>query len=70
MADPSFPVGRGIDLVGGGANSRGGYVLKILYVETKEYQILWHPQDPAMACATNQLRTCGPIFIVYTADVA
>ena len=28
MADPGFPVG--------GANSRGGYVLKNLYVKTKE----------------------------------
>ena len=26
----------GVDLVGGGVDSRGGYVLKILYVKTKE----------------------------------
>ena len=26
----------GVDLVGGGVDSRGGYVSKILYVETKE----------------------------------
>ena len=36
VADPGFPVGgrqpRGV----GGADSRGGYVSKILYVETKE----------------------------------
>ena len=35
MADPGFPVGRGINLIGG-IDSRGGYVSKILYVETKE----------------------------------
>ena len=27
---------RGVDLVGGGADSRGGYILKILYVKMKE----------------------------------
>ena len=31
MADPGFPVGGG-----GGVDSRGGYVSKFLYVETKE----------------------------------
>ena len=36
MADPGFPVGGGVDLVGGGVDSRGSYVLKILYVKTKE----------------------------------
>ena len=30
VADPGFPLG------GGGANSRGGYILKNLYVKTKE----------------------------------
>ena len=35
MADPGFPIG-GVDLVGGGVDSRGGYVLKILYVKPKE----------------------------------
>ena len=33
--DPGFPVG-GAYLVGGCADSRGGYVSKILCVETKE----------------------------------
>ena len=36
VADPGFPVGGGVDLVGRGVDSRGGYVLKILYVKTKE----------------------------------
>ena len=38
MADPGFPVGGGVavDLVGGGVDSRGGYISKILYVKTKE----------------------------------
>ena len=36
VADPGFPVGGGVDLVGAGVDSRGGYVLKILYVKTKE----------------------------------
>ena len=31
-----FPIGGGMDLVGGGVDSRGGYVLKILYVKMKE----------------------------------
>ena len=35
VADPGFPAG-GVNLVGEGVDSRGGYVLKILYVETKE----------------------------------
>ena len=36
MADPGFPVEGAVDLVGGGVDSRGGYVSKIFYVETKE----------------------------------
>ena len=36
VADPGFPVGGGVDLVGGGVDSRGSYVWKILYVKTKE----------------------------------
>ena len=35
VADPGFPV-EGVDLVEG-ADSRDGYVSKILYVETKEF---------------------------------
>ena len=35
VANPGFPVG-GVDLVGGDVDSWGGYVLKILYVKTKE----------------------------------
>ena len=35
VADTGFPYG-GVDLVGGGVDSRGGYVLKILYDKTKE----------------------------------
>ena len=34
MADPGFPAGGGLDLVGGGVDSRGGYILKIR--KTKE----------------------------------
>ena len=36
VADPGFPVVGGVDLVGGGVDSRGGYVSKILYVKMKE----------------------------------
>ena len=36
MADPGFPVGGGVDLVRGAVDPRGGYVLKILHVKTKE----------------------------------
>ena len=35
VADPGFPVGGAVDLIGG-VESRGGYVSKILYVEMKE----------------------------------
>ena len=35
VADPGFPVGGGVDLVGG-RGLRGGYVSKNLYVKTKE----------------------------------
>ena len=54
VADPGFPVG-GVDLVGGGVNSRGSYVSKILYVKTKESRPLGEgvrrarpPLDPPM----------------------
>ena len=37
VADPGFPVWGGIDLIeGAGIDSRGRYVSKILYIETKE----------------------------------
>ena len=36
MADPGFPVGGGVDLVGGAVDPRGGYVSKILHVKTKQ----------------------------------
>ena len=36
----------GVDLVGGGMDSQGGYVLKILYVEMKESGALgWRALD-------------------------
>ena len=49
VADPGFPIG-GVDLVGRGVDSRGGYVLKILYVKTKELGPLGGraPLDPPM----------------------
>ena len=36
VADPGFPVGGGVDLVGGAWTPEGGYVTKILHVKTKE----------------------------------
>ena len=36
VADPGFPVGGGMDLVGGGVDSRGSYISWNLYVKTKE----------------------------------
>ena len=36
VADPGFPVGGTWTSKGGDVDSRGGYVSKILYVETKE----------------------------------
>ena len=56
MANPGFPVG-GVDLVGGDVDSWGGYVLKILYVKTKESGSLGghcqaHPLDSSMLNVT------------------
>ena len=54
MADPGFPIGGGVDLVGGGVDSWGSYVSKILCVKTKELGPLggahtWHiPLDLPM----------------------
>ena len=36
VADPGFPVGGGVDLVGRAVDPRGGYVSKILHVKMKE----------------------------------
>ena len=36
VADPGFPVEGGLDLVGGGVDTRGVYISKILYVKMKE----------------------------------
>ena len=36
MVDPGFPIGGGMDLVGGAVDPRGGYVSKILHVKMKE----------------------------------
>ena len=56
MADPGFPVGGRGPPTGGGVDSRGGYVSKILYVKTKELGPLGGaragrtPLDPPMSC--------------------
>ena len=47
VADPGFPVG-GCRPRRGGVDSRGSYVLKILYVEKKESGT--RPLDPPMHC--------------------
>ena len=36
VADPGFPVGGGMDLVGGAVDPQGGYISKILHVKMKE----------------------------------
>ena len=50
VADPGFPMG--------GINSRGGYVLKILYVEMKEYGPLG---GMCLACPLDL-----PMFRIHT----
>ena len=40
VTDPGFPVGGGRRPRRGCGDSRGGYILKILYVETKESEPL------------------------------
>ena len=66
MADPGFPIG-GADFVGG-ANSRGGYVSKNLYVKTKESGPLGGrtpaaPLDPPMTVA-DEIK-CTLMFDMY-----
>ena len=39
VADPGFPVGGDVDLIGG-MDSRGDYFSKILYVKMKEFGFL------------------------------
>ena len=58
MADPGFPIaGGGVDLIG--VDSRGSYISKILYVETKESGPLggacagYAPLDPPMVMLGN-----------------
>ena len=36
VADPGFPIGGGIDHMGGCIDSQGGYVSRSLYVKMKE----------------------------------
>ena len=54
MADPGFPIGGDVDLVGGAWTPEAVYILKILYVETKESGPLraacagYAPLDPPM----------------------
>ena len=61
MADPGFPVGGGVDLVGRAVDSRGGYISKILHVKTKEFGPLGGhapgtpPSRSANAQRVNQL---------------
>ena len=37
VADPGFPIGGDVDLVGGAVDPRGGYISKILHVKMKEF---------------------------------
>ena len=61
VADPGFPVGGGVDLVGGDMDSRGGYVSKILYVKTTELVPLGgarrvrSPRSASVICAWTHL---------------
>ena len=55
VADPGFPVGGGVDLVGGAVDPWGGYILKILHVKMKESGPVGGgagraPLDPPMLC--------------------
>ena len=66
VADPGFPLKEGgVDLVGGGIDSRGSYVSKILYVKIKESGLLGgmhlaHPLDPPM---TWNIKSMLSIFL-------
>ena len=65
VTDPGFPVG-GVNLV----DSRGGYVSKILYVETKEsgpLGIVHRAYPPRSANATANIGVTGSLlcFALY-----
>ena len=74
VADPGFPIG-GVDLVGGGGggvDSRGSYVSKILYVKMKESGPLGgvrhaRPLDPPMLLIPNAfpgtIARTGALFV-------
>ena len=72
VADPGFPVGGGVDLVGGGVDSRGSYISKIFfYVKTKELGPLGGgrarrapPPRSANAC-TKRSAEHGPDTLQY-----
>ena len=80
MAHPGFPVGEGREPhTGGGVDSRGGYVSKILYVKMKESGPLGgmcrpHPLDstpPTLLCIHQAFKTIlslvlSKIFLKYT----
>ena len=57
----------GADLVGGGTNSRGSYVLKNLYVKTKESGPLGgHAPAAPPGSANAPARTLCEMFRIYT----
>ena len=61
VADPEFPIGGGVDLVGG-ADSRGGYISKTVCVEAKESRPLaWRAPgtslDPPMYWVVISMHT-------------
>ena len=72
VADPGFPVGR-VDLVGGGVDSRGGYISKKLCVQNERIWTLGGratgtpPLDPPMHCTTylNANKLYLPLFYLH-----
>ena len=68
VMDPGFPVGGGAPTSwGGGANSRGGYVSKNLYVKTKESgplggHVLVVPPESATGCECFSHIILLPVF--------
>ena len=59
-----FHGGRGTH--GGGMASRGGYILEILYVKTKESGPLGGPAPGTPPRSTNAFPTCSVLLLNYT----
>ena len=64
VANPGFPLG-GVDLVGGGIDSRGSYISKIVYVEMKESGPLGVERAPGTPLDPTMNRVLVIFFVKF-----